>query len=73
MANLKLISCRIDEDVLTELDDYASIHSYWSRSYIINSILEVFMHKTCKSDMFKILSKRSYPGKDFEVQIKEKS
>lgn len=36
----KLISYRIDEELLKKIDDYAAAHSYLSRSLVLYNILE---------------------------------
>ena len=37
--NLKLVSVRMDDDLIRKLDEVAEKHTYWKRSDIIRNIL----------------------------------
>jgi len=48
MVNKKLISIRLDQDVLEKIDELRKRHSYWKRSAIINQILSILLK--CAND-----------------------
>lgn len=56
MKQKKLISVRIDTDILKVLDEYAKYGRYWSRSALINNILESVIERTDSHD-FKLIAK----------------
>lgn len=50
MKKKKLISVRIDTDILKKLDQYVAYERYWSRSAVINNILEAVIERTDPND-----------------------
>lgn len=43
MINKKLISIRLDADILEKVDELSKKHYYWKRSAIINQLLSVLL------------------------------
>lgn len=56
MEQLKLISVRLNREVVEEIDNLAKEHTYWTRSYIINSLLYACMRCARPGTLFKMIS-----------------
>lgn len=48
----KLISFRIDEKHLKKIDEYASTHSYLSRSFVLYRILDEILNDDWKHNLW---------------------
>ena len=76
MEQLKLISVRLNKEVVDEIDDLAKKHSYWTRSHIINSLLYACMRCARPGTLFDMISTlypddkkiHLYFGKDEDLQ-----
>lgn len=59
--NLKLISCRLDQDALKVIDKFCIHHPYWKKNAVINNILRTVtrdfddsqIYDMVRRDMFK--------------------
>lgn len=58
--NLKLISVRLDEDLLKKLDEVAQRHIYWRRSDIIRNILIAALNEMSAADLYNMIRYYSY-------------
>lgn len=58
--NLKVISVRLDEDLLKKLDEAAQRHIYWSRSDIIRNILIAALNEMSGGDLYNMIRYYSY-------------
>lgn len=58
--NLKLISIRLDEDLLRKLDGEVEQRSYWSRSDIIRNILISVFAEMSPDDIYNMLRYHYY-------------
>lgn len=56
MVNLKLISLRIDPNVLAKIDVLAKKHSYYKRSSIINNLLNAVINCSDGDTLWRMLS-----------------
>lgn len=52
---LKLISVRLDEDVIRKLDEIARNHTYWRRSDIIRNILIAVLAEMSAGDIYNMI------------------
>lgn len=55
MDKTKVVTFRVDEELLEELDHFKKTHFYWKRSSIICSILWAFFHMAGKGTQFEIM------------------
>ena len=69
MENLKLISVRLDPEVLREIDKIASQHSYFTRNSIINILMGVVVKASAPGTLWKILSTPYYESKGYEIRF----
>lgn len=53
--NLKLISVRMDDNVIRKLDEIARNHTYWRRSDIIRNILIAVLAEMSAGDIYNML------------------
>lgn len=58
--NLKLISVRLDEDLIRQLDEVAQKHTYWSRSDIIRNILIAVLAEMSAGDIYNMIRYHYY-------------
>ena len=58
--NLKVISVRLDEDLLKKLDEAAQRHIYWSRSDIIRNILIAALNEMSAGDLYNMIRYYQY-------------
>ena len=57
MAKTKLVSVRVDEDVLQVIDRFCEQHTYFYRSFVINAVLR-FVTRDFKSEtLWSIMNK----------------
>lgn len=52
---LKLISVRLDEDLIRKLDEIAQKHTYWKRSDIIRNILIAVLAEMSAGDIYNMI------------------
>lgn len=69
--NLKLISVRLDEDVIRKLDEEVKQRSYWSRSDIIRNILISVFAEMSPIDIYNMIRyhyfKKNVVNAKFEI------
>lgn len=53
--NLKLISVRLDNDLIKKLDEVAQKHTYWRRSDIIRNILIAVLAEMSAKDLYNMI------------------
>ena len=53
--NLKLISVRLDEDLIKQLDEVAQKHTYWKRSDIIRNLLIAVLAEMSAGDIYNMI------------------
>lgn len=58
--NLKLISVRLDEDLIEKLDELAQRHTYWKRSDIIRNILIAALAEMSAGDIYNMIRYHFY-------------
>lgn len=58
--NLKLISVRLDEDLLKKLDEATQRHIYWNRSDIIRNILIAALNEMSPGDLYNMIRYYQY-------------
>ena len=69
--NLKLISVRLDEDLIKQLDEVAQKHTYWRRSDIIRNILIAVLAEMSAGDIYNMIRyhyfKKNVVNAKFEI------
>lgn len=53
--NLKLVSVRMDDEVIKKLDEMARVYSYWKRSDIIRNILIAVLAEMSAVDIYNMI------------------
>ena len=53
--NLKLVSVRMDDDVIKKLDEVAQKHTYWKRSDIIRNLLIAVLAEMSAGDIYNMI------------------
>ena len=53
--NLKLVSVRMEEDLIKKLDEVAHDHIYWKRSDIIRNILIAVLAEMSAGDIYNMI------------------
>lgn len=69
MEKMKLISIRLEPDILREIDTLASKHDYLKRSAIINNILRNVIKCSSPGTLWKIISTYSPHTCGYTVQF----
>lgn len=60
IENLKLISVRMDDDLIRKLDELAKNHSWWKRSDIIRNILIAALAEMSAGDLYNMIRYHYY-------------
>lgn len=55
MSRTKLISLRIDEETLVEIDELAKGHGFVNRSWVINHLLKAVLQCTIAGQVWKLI------------------
>lgn len=58
--NLKLISVRLDEDLIKKLDEITQRYTYWKRSDIIRNILIAALGEMSAGDLYNMIRYHYY-------------
>lgn len=58
--NLKLISVRLDEDLIKQLDEVAQKYTYWRRSDIIRNLLIAVLAEMSAGDIYNMIHYHYY-------------
>lgn len=58
--NLKLVSVRMDDEVIKKLDEMARVYSYWKRSDIIRNILIAVLAEMSAGDIYNMIRYHYY-------------
>lgn len=58
--NLKLISVRMDDDLIKKLDEVAQKHTYWKRSDIIRNVLIAVFAEMSAADLYNMIRYHYY-------------
>ena len=69
--NLKLVSVRMDDDLIKKLDEVAQKHTYWKRSDIIRNILIAVLAEMSAADLYNMIRyhyfKKNVVNAKFEI------
>lgn len=60
MNQTKLVSVRMDEQLLAKIDEIAKRHTYWKRSAVICNLLEAVVTKFTDGDVYNMLRHHYY-------------
>lgn len=71
MDKLKIISFRMNEGMLSELDDFTKTHYYWKRSYVICAIIWAFFRLTSSATRFAIIRNAFQKHPMFRIVLEE--
>lgn len=69
MINKKLISIRLDADILEKVDELSKKHHYWKRSTIINLLLSVLLKCSDSGVLWRMLSVFSSYEKGYVIRF----
>lgn len=69
--NLKLVSIRMDDELIQKLDQLSHDYTYWNRSDIIRNILTAVLAEMSKGDIYNMVryyyNKRNVVNAKFEI------
>lgn len=69
--NLKLVSVRMDDDLIRKLDEVAQKHIYWKRSDIIRNVLLAVFAEMSAGDIYNMIRyawyKKNVVNAKFEI------
>lgn len=71
MDKTKIVTFRISEEQIAELDDFVGTHYYWKRSYIICAIIWAFFRMTNSSTRFNIIRQSFQKNPKFRIVLEE--
>ena len=71
MDKLKIVSFRINEEMLAELDDFTKTHYYWKRSYIICAVIWAFFRLTSSATRFALIRHAFQKNPNFRIVLEE--
>ena len=58
--NMKVMSVRLDDDLIEKLDELAKSHTYWRRSDIIRNILIAALAEMSAGDLYNMIRYNFY-------------
>ena len=72
MAQTKLISVRVDENLLSKIDEYAKAATYLDRSTVINHLLKAMLECSIAGQVWKVLHCFDPFSEGIEITIQQK-
>ena len=73
MKEKKLISVRLDADIVAKLDQFAKEKRYWKRSAVINNILEAVITRAGTRDFDMIARFPAFRGQILKISVNDSS
>lgn len=70
MENLKLVSVRLIPENLREIDKLVKSHDYWTRSLVINNLLNACLKCCNPGTLFKMVSTYYPDDKGYTIDFK---
>lgn len=71
MDKLKIVSLRMDKELLTELDCFTKTHYYWNRSFIICTVIWAFFRMTSAATRYAIMRQSFQKNPNFRIVLEE--
>lgn len=71
MDKLKIVSFRMNEEMLSELDDFTKTHYYWKRSFIICAVIWAFLRLTSSATRFALIRHAFQKNPNFRIVLEE--
>lgn len=71
MDKTKVVTFRVSEEMLADLDDFCSHHFYWKRSSVICAVLWSFFRMTTAETRFQIMRQRFSKQPKYRIILKE--
>lgn len=71
MDKLKIVSFRMDKELLAELDDFTKTHYYWKRTTIICTIIWAFFRLTSAATRYAIMRHSFQKNPKFRIVLEE--
>ena len=71
MQQKKIISMRLSEDVVAKLDELAQSSRHWTRSSIVNNLLETILDCATKKTLYDMMRAYKPKQKGYTVEFKE--
>lgn len=72
MNETTMISLRMDNSLLSKIDDYCNANPFFSRSYFISRVVDAVLKTADEDRLFFILSSSRAMLDGYELQFKEK-
>lgn len=71
MDKTKIITFRLQEDLLTDLDDFSATHYYWKRTNIIVAIIWAFFRLASAGTRFTLMKLYFAQKKNYRIKLEE--
>lgn len=71
MDKTKIVTFRMEEDLLEQLDTFTKTHYYWKRSFIIVSIIWAFFRLANAGTRFNIIRNAFQKNPKFRIILEE--
>lgn len=71
MDKTKIVTFRLQDDLLSDLDAFTSTHYYWKRSFIIVAILWAFFRLASAGTRFTIIRNAFQKNPKFRIKLEE--
>lgn len=66
--NLKVISVRLEPQVINAIDEFVRKHKYWKRNTVINSILCSVMRDFKEKDIYDMSRRNAFRNQEIEAK-----
>lgn len=71
MDRTKIVTFRLQEDLLTDLNDFSATHYYWKRTYIIVAIIWAFFRLASAGTRFTLMKLYFSKKKNYRIKLEE--
>lgn len=71
MDKTKIITFRMEEELLSQLDDFTSTHTYWKRSTVLVALITAFFRYTTAGTRFAIIRAAFESRKNFVIKVEQ--
>ena len=71
MDKTKIVTFRLQEDLLTDLDEFVKTHYYWKRSFIIVAIIWAFFRLASAGTRFNIIRIAFQKNPKLRIKLEE--
>ena len=71
MNKTKIVTFRMEKDLLQDVDAFATIHYYWKRTYIIVAIIWAFFRLASAGTRFTLMKLYFSRKKNYRIKLEE--